>query len=169
MTKITDLARASIRHYLETGEVMAAPERLDVDLQRRAGAFVSLHEQGELRGCIGTIAPTQASLAEEVIRNAVSAATLDPRFEPVGLGEVDGLEISVDVLSEAVVEADLARLDPKQFGIIVSAGDGRQGVLLPDLEGVDTAEEQIRICREKGEIGPDEPVEIRKFTVERYI
>ncbi len=165
---IVELARESIRHYLETGEVMQAPEDLSADLRRRAGAFVSLHEGGELRGCIGTVAPTTGSLAGEVISNAVSAAVEDLRFEPVRLDEFDGLEISVDVLSAAVVEEDLERLDPKRYGIIVTAEDGRRGVLLPDLEGVDTAREQIRICREKGGIGPEEVVGISKFTVERY-
>jgi len=167
--RITALAREAIGHYLETGEVMAAPKDLDGGWRRRAGAFVSLHEaDGELRGCIGTVASAKRSLAEEVMANAVAAATQDPRFGAVRAEELGDLKISVDVLGAAVVERDVARLDPKRYGIIVTSGDGRQGVLLPDLEGVDSAEEQIRICREKGGIGLDEVVEIRRFEVERF-
>jgi len=166
--RLVELARDSIRSYLATGEIMKVPENLGAESERRAGVFVSLHEADELRGCIGTIVPMQENLAREVIENAVSAATRDPRFEPVKPEEVPSLEISVDVLGEPVLVTDLSTLDPKKYGVIATATGGRQGVLLPDLEGVDSAAEQIRICREKGGIGPDEPVEIYKFEVERF-
>jgi AMMECR1 domain-containing protein len=112
--------------------------------------------------------PTKPTLAEEIIANAVAAATHDPRFNPVIASELPSLTLSVDVLGTPDPEPNLAGLDPRRFGIIVSASDGRQGVLLPDLEGVDTVADQIAICRQKGSIGPHEPIQIQKFTVTRH-
>lgn len=166
---ITGLARAAITQYLQTGRPLETPAGLPPELARPAGAFVSLHEAGgELRGCIGTTRPTTGSLAAEVIANAVAAATRDDRFQPVTADELEALHVSVDVLGPAISEPDTSKLDPKRFGIIVSTADGRTGVLLPDLPGVNTAAEQVAICRDKGGIGVDEPVEIRKFEVQRY-
>jgi AmmeMemoRadiSam system protein A len=163
------IARSAIAHYLETGHAMSPPRHLPPPLRRAAGVFVSLHQpNGDLRGCIGTIVPTQPNLAAEVIANAVAAATHDPRFAPVTASELASLDISVDVLSTPVAVHDLAALDPQRFGIIVLAADGRQGVLLPDLQGVTTVDQQIAICREKAGIGPDEPIEIRSFEVVRH-
>ena len=121
-------------------------------LSARAGAFVSLKKDGELRGCIGTIAPVQDNLAEEICANAISAGRHDPRFPPVTAGELDELVYDVDVLSapEPVESAD--QLDPKRYGVIVSTADGRRGLLLPDLDGVDTVSEQLRIAAGKGHI-----------------
>jgi AmmeMemoRadiSam system protein A len=167
--KITDLAREAINYYLETGKIHDVPKNLSQNLSQPAGAFVTLHHKnGDLRGCIGTIAPTKSSLAAEVIANAVSAATQDPRFSPVSPTELDNLEVSVDVLSEPTAAKELSALDPKKYGLIVAARDGRQGVLLPDVDGVDSIDEQISICRDKGGINPDEPTKIYKFEVERY-
>jgi MEMO1 family protein len=167
--KVTTLARQAIEQYLQTGKMLDVPADLPAGLSRRASVFVTLHQaDGTLRGCIGAIVPTTPNLAAEVIANAVAAATRDPRFAPVQLAELPGLHLSVDVLTPPVVEPNpLLRLNPKQYGIIVATTDGRQGVLLPDLDNVSTVDEQIEICREKGGIGPDEPVQISKFQVER--
>jgi AmmeMemoRadiSam system protein A len=166
---ITQLARAAIARYLTTEEILVPPKPVSKPLQRRAGAFVSLHEpDGSLRGCIGTIQPTKATLADEVTVNAIAAATSDPRFPPVTIGELAGLHLSVDVLTTPKPEPNPSKLDPKRFGIIITSPDGRQGILLPDLPGVTTADEQIEICRQKAGIGPHEPIDIQKFEVKRY-
>jgi len=136
-------------------------------MKGRAGVFVSLKKKGELRGCIGTFAPTTESIAEEVIRNAIESATRDPRFPPVIKEEIPELEISIDVLTEPVKVASVKELDAKRFGVIVKSGMKR-GLLLPDLEGVNTPEEQVAICRKKAWINDDEPVELYKFEVKRY-
>jgi AmmeMemoRadiSam system protein A len=137
-------------------------------MQGRAGVFVSLKKGGELRGCIGTIFPVTGSTGEEVIENAVSAATRDPRFPPVTESELPDIQYSVDVLSEPEDVADTGQLDPIRYGVIVSDGL-RRGLLLPDLEGVDTVEEQIRIASMKAGLAPGDPnVSIQRFEVKRY-
>jgi AmmeMemoRadiSam system protein A len=162
------LARASLETWVRTGKTMAVPEGLPPELlRRRAGAFVSVHKQGRLRGCIGTIGPTEPSLALEIIRNAVSAAARDPRFEPIRPEELPWLEISVDVLGEAEKISSEAELDVKRYGVIVSCGS-RRGLLLPDLEGVDTVEEQVAIARQKAGIRPEERVSLQRFEVVRH-
>lgn len=161
------LAIQSLRHYLTSGAIMATPPDLPEYLRRRAGAFVSLHKHGQLRGCIGTFAPTQRDVATEIIVNAVSAGTEDPRFWPVKLAELDELDVSVDILAAPERVDGLADLDPRRYGVIVKQGH-RTGLLLPDLEGVDTPEQQVDIARQKAGIRPDEPVELYRFTVVRY-
>lgn len=161
------LARQSLRHYLITGTIMPTPLDLPDFLRQRAGAFVSLKKHGQLRGCIGTYGPTQPDVATEIIVNAVSAGTQDPRFWPVKLNELADLSISVDILAPPEQVAGLADLDPRRYGVIVKRGH-RSGLLLPDLEGVDTAEEQVAIAREKAGIRRDEPVTLYRFTVTRY-
>ena len=139
------------------------------EMKKRAGTFVSIHKHGMLRGCIGTIEPTQPNVALEVIQNAISAATRDPRFPPITPDELDDLDIKVDVLSEPEPVKSLEELDPKRYGVIVkSARDWRRGLLLPDLEGVDTVEYQVDIARRKAGIRPDEPIELYCFEVVRY-
>ena len=164
---LVQLARATIETYVREGRVIGPPAELTPEMKERHGAFVSLHRRGELRGCIGTFSATQDSVAEEVIQNAISSATQDPRFMPVQPHELADLDINVDVLSDPQPVADAKELDPTRYGVIVTAGR-RRGLLLPDLEGVDTVEEQIDICRRKGGIEPDEPVKLQKFTVNRY-
>ncbi len=161
------LARQTIEEYIRTGKTPAPPAPLPPNMKSKAGAFVSLKKQGELRGCIGTIEPVCENLASEIIGNAVSASTRDPRFPPVSAGELDALDISVDVLSPPEAVDGPESLDPKRFGLIVSAGH-RRGLLLPDIAGVDTVEEQIAICRRKAGIMRDEEVTLQRFTVERY-
>ena len=162
------LAWQSVESWVCRGRVMPVPDGLPPELTgRRAGAFVSIHRQGRLRGCIGTIAPTRGSLAEEIIHNAVSAAARDPRFDPIRPDELQWLDISVDVLGEPEdIESEDA-LDVKRYGVIVSRGH-RRGLLLPDLEGVDTVRRQVEIARQKAGIGPKEKVSLQRFEVVRH-
>ena len=162
------LARASAEYYVKNGEVMPLPEDVAPELLNvRAGAFVSVHKFGALRGCIGTITPTQKNLALEIIENAVSAVSKDPRFQPVTEDELKYLDINVDVLGEAEKISSPAELDVKKYGVIVQSGYKR-GLLLPDLDGVDTVEQQISIARRKGGIAPDEEVDLFRFEVVRH-
>lgn len=160
------LARRSLEYYLSQHEVMPTTN-LPAGLQGKAGAFVSLKKRGELRGCIGTFAPTQPTIAAEIIQNAISAGTQDPRFWPVELSELPELSISVDILSEAEQVNGLEDLDPKKYGVIVRRG-GRSGLLLPDLEGVDSAREQVAIAMQKAGIAPGTEIELLRFSVTRY-
>ena len=162
------LARHTIETYLRTGKQPPVPEGLPEELyRRRAGTFVSLKENGRLRGCIGTIAAVQDSLAEEIIHNAVSACSKDPRFSPVEPWEVERLTISVDVLGDAQKISSPDELDPARYGVIVTKG-ARRGLLLPNLEGVDTVEQQIAIAKQKADIQEQETVELERFEVVRH-
>ena len=162
------LAHLSYETYVITGRRAAMPEGLPKEmLDRKAGAFVSLHmESGELRGCIGTLAPAFGCIAEEILQNAVSAATRDPRFPPVRPAELPHIVCNVDVLGESE-PCQMEDLDPKRYGVIVSCGY-RRGVLLPDLEGVDTKEFQVDIARQKAGIGLDEHFDLERFEVVRH-
>ena len=163
------LARLSLETFVKTGERL---ERLPDDLpaemtEQAAGAFVSLHAHGQLRGCIGTTGPTTESVAWEIVQNAVSACSRDPRFPPVTVSELDILEYSVDVLGQPEPISSPAELDVKKYGVIVSCG-GRRGLLLPDLEGVDTVEQQIDIARQKSGISSREKYTLERFEVVRH-
>ena len=162
------LACASAEYFVKNGEVMPLPDDVPPELLNvRAGAFVSIHKFGALRGCIGTIASTQKNLALEIIENAVSAVSKDPRFQPVTEDELKYLDINVDVLGEAEPIKSEAELDVKKYGVIVQSGYKR-GLLLPDLDGVDTVEQQVSIARRKGGIAPDEKVDLFRFEVVRH-
>ena len=162
------LARASLESYILNRRVIDVPDNLPSEmLTRAAGAFVSIHKNGRLRGCIGTIRPTTDCVAIEIIQNAISASTRDNRFNPIGPEELPFLEINVDVLGEPEDITSPAELDVKRYGVIVSAGN-RKGLLLPDLDGVDTVEQQISIARQKGGIGPEEAVKLQRFEVVRH-
>lgn len=164
------LARLSLETYVHTGRRLERlPDNLSQELsEQAAGAFVSLHIDGRLRGCIGTIAPTQENVAWEIVHNAISACTRDPRFPPVRASELDKLEYSVDVLGQPEPVDSPAQLDSKQYGVIVSSGH-RRGLLLPDLDGVDTVEQQLDIARQKGGIGAKDPCQIQRFKVVRHL
>lgn len=164
---LVELARKSIEAYVTRGETMAPPEDPCEEMRGRAGVFVSLHCSEGLRGCIGTIEPVCDCVADEVIANAISAATRDPRFSPVTGDELDGLEISVDVLTAPEPVESMDGLDPKEYGVIVECG-GRRGLLLPDLEGVDDAETQVTIALRKAWIRPHERYQMYRFRVLRY-
>lgn len=163
------LARLSLETFVRTGQRLnRLPEDLPAEMTgKTAGAFVSLHAHGQLRGCIGTTAPTTASVAWEIVQNAVSAGTRDPRFPPVSAAELDQLEYSVDVLGEPEPISSPTQLDVKRYGVIVSCGN-RRVLLLPDLEGVDTVEQQIDIARQKGSISAREKYTLERFEVVRH-
>ena len=163
-----NLARASAEYFVTNGKVMPVPDWVSRELlNKTAGAFVSVHKFGALRGCIGTIASTQKNLALEIIENAVSAVSKDPRFSPVTQDELKYLDINVDVLGEAEKIKSPSELDVKKYGVIVQSGYKR-GLLLPDLEGVDTVEQQIDIARRKGGIAPGEKIDLFRFEVVRH-
>lgn len=162
------LARESAEYFVRNGHEMELPDWVPEELLKvRAGAFVSVHKFGSLRGCIGTIVATKENLALEIIHNAVSAVSEDPRFEPVTEDELKYLDINVDVLGEAEKISSPDQLDVKKYGVIVQSGYKR-GLLLPDLDGVDTVEQQISIAKRKGEIAPGEDVDLFRFEVVRH-
>jgi len=167
MHPLTALARETVELYVREGKTLSPPAELTAEMKQQAGVFVSIHKKGALRGCIGTFEPQQKNVAEEIITNAVSASTRDPRFPPIDADELIDLDYSVDVLTNPEPIDDVSQLDPRKYGVIVEAG-WRRGLLLPDLQGVDSAEYQIDICRQKGGIEPDEPVQLYRFEVKRY-
>ena len=168
-SEIPALARKAVEAFVKTG---AAPDLESSESQRLgqpAPCFVSLKTRdGELRGCIGTIEPAKNSLAEEIVSNAIGAATHDPRFYPVEKDELEDLTYSVDVLMPAE-EVEIDELDPSIYGVIVESDNGsKRGLLLPSIEGVDTAEQQVGIASRKAGIASGEPVKLYRFRVERF-
>lgn len=163
------LARQALETFVRTRVRTAVPQDVPEELHTaRAGAFVSLKRDGRLRGCIGTILPTRASLAEEIIASAIAAGTEDPRFPAVAEEELPSLVYDVDVLTRPEPIASEDALDVKRYGVIVESGT-RRGLLLPDLAGVNTVEEQIAIARRKGNIAPHEQVQLYRFEVMRHV
>jgi AmmeMemoRadiSam system protein A len=168
MHPLVSLAKNTVELYVREGRVYDVREdELPAELRTRAGVFVCLKIRGQLRGCIGTFQPTEPTIAHEAVRNAVSAATCDPRFACVRSDELDAIEYTVDVLTPPEKVASKNDLDPRRYGVIVQAG-GRRGLLLPDLEGVDTADYQISIAMQKAGIPSGTPVELFRFEVRRY-
>ncbi len=168
MHRYVALARKAIEEYITRRKVLPPPEEIPDDMKEKNGVFVCLKMGNELRGCVGTFLPTSDNLYEEIVKNAVAAATEDPRFHPLLQTELEGLHYSVDVLSAPEPVQDLSELDPKKYGIIVIKGV-RKGLLLPDLEGVNTVEDQLRITKMKAGIDPgDKDVQIFRFSVRRY-
>jgi AmmeMemoRadiSam system protein A len=162
------LAREAVEAYVLRREVLDVPAGLpDEMLTTQAGAFVSIHEHGELRGCIGTISPTRSSVAEEIIGNAISASTRDPRFPAIKPDELPWLDINVDVLGEPEDIGSEDELDVKRYGVIVSCGH-RRGLLLPDLDGIDTPRQQVEIAMKKGGIRKFERYKLQRFEVIRH-
>ncbi len=164
------LARAEVEAWVREHRRIEPSSDLPAEMRsQRAGVFVSLHKDGRLRGCIGTIAPTQGCIAEEIIENAVSASTKDPRFPPVEEKELEALEISVDVLSSPERIDSKEQLDVKRYGVIVTKG-WKRGLLLPNLEGVDTVEEQVSIALQKAGLSPREKgYQLERFEVVRHV
>ncbi len=167
MHELVALAKKNVEAFVRTRKELPTPKELTPEMAAKAGVFVSLKKRGNLRGCIGTFMPCTENVAHEIIKNSISAATQDPRFEPVTGDELDELEYSVDVLSPPEKVSDISELDPKKYGVIVVHGS-QKGLLLPDLEGVDSVEEQLRIAKMKAWIKPEEKVEIFRFRVSRY-
>ena len=162
-----ELARQSLEYYLRTGKIMPVLDPPPPGMKGSAGVFVSLKKDDQLRGCIGTIEPVRENIASEIIHNAVAAGVDDPRFWPVEQDELLDLDISVDVLTPFELVVSIDDLDPKRYGVIVKS-NGRTGLLLPDLEGVDTVDQQISIACQKAGISPGEKLEILRFKVNRY-
>lgn len=161
------LARESLTYYLKYGDYINIPSYVTDEMKKsKRGVFVSLKKEGQLRGCIGTILPTTENVAKEIIKNAVEAGEHDPRFLPVSEEELEELDFSVDVLTKPQ-KALREELDPKKYGVIVRS-EFKSGLLLPNLEGVDTVEQQLRIALQKGNISPNEKYTIEKFEVIRY-
>ena len=159
-------ARSNVENYILHSKKPGIPDDMHSFLDQQAGAFVSIKKHGRLRGCIGTFLPAQENLAQEIASNALAAALNDPRFNAVKRHELPDLEYSVDILSPPE-SALIEDLDPKKYGVIVSHGS-RRGLLLPDLEGVDTVEDQIEIALEKANISPQAPYTLKRFEVKRY-
>lgn len=166
LSPLVKLAKEALEAYVRVQKVLQ-PTEFTPEMREQAGVFVSIKKFGELRGCIGTFEPTEKNVAEEIVSNAIGSAAHDPRFEPVEPSELKDLDYSVDVLTRPVPIESKDELDPRKYGVIVAAGR-RRGLLLPDLEGVDTVDQQIDICRQKGGIGQDEPVKLYRFEAKRY-
>ena len=192
MHPLISLAKTTVESFLKEGKIIYPPENFPKEfLTRRAGTFVTIENRGQLRGCIGTYLPTRESIAEEVIYNAIAAASEDYRFPAIALEELPDLSYTVYILNKPEPVRNVFELDPKEYGIIVKNSpitenneqnnkirekvtfDGKipykTGLLLPDLEGIDTAEKQISIACEKARIDPKkEKISIYKFTVQKY-
>ena len=165
---LVKLAIRSAEHFIETGKPLTCPDPLPESLKKNAGVFVSIKKQGSLRGCIGTIIPKYKNLAEEVIQNALLAASQDPRFNPIQQRELPSLTFSVDVLKPLEKIENLQGHNIKQLGLLVQ-GEGKQGVLLPDLENIKSAEQQLKVCLKKGGFNSLDTYEIFRFEVKRFI
>ena len=166
LSPLVRLAKETVESYVREGKT-PEPKELTPEMKEKAGVFASIHKLGDLRGCIGTFEPTRENVAEETMSNAISSATMDPRFPPVAPNELEDLDYSVDVLTQPEPIESKDQLDPKKYGVIVESGF-RRGLLLPDLEGVDTADQQIDICQQKAGIMPGEPIKLYRFEVKRY-
>lgn len=161
------LARKTVEDYVLYGKREEINENLEKDLKRKAGCFVTLKKDGKLRGCIGTTKGTQENIAKEVQKNAISAAIHDPRFPEVNSSELENIIYSVDVLGEMEKVEDKSELDSKKYGVLVEGGH-QSGLLLPDLDGVNSVEEQLNIARKKAGLLPSDNIEIYRFVVKRY-
>ncbi|MFC2032339.1 AmmeMemoRadiSam system protein B [Chloroflexota bacterium] len=166
MSPLVKLAKKTVETYVKEGKTIQ-PEELTPEMKQQAGVFVSIHKSGDLRGCIGTFEPQKDNMAEEIITNAIASATRDPRFLRIAPDELKDLHYSVDVLTKPEPIERQDQLDPRKYGVIVESRF-RKGLLLPDLEGVDSVDYQIDICRQKAGIAPDEPVKLYRFEVKRY-
>lgn len=168
MHLFVELAHKAIQTYLETGHLITPPDPLPPNMQAPGAVFVSLHTaDDQLRGCRGTITPTEPNLAEAIIKTAIASATDDPRFPPMTLPEMEGLQIKVDVLSPLEPVTDISTLDEKKYGVLIQA-DRRKAVLLPDIAMVDSVTTQLMLVRRKAGLLPDEPASLFRFTVTRY-
>ena len=162
------LARETINNYIHNNTLIDIPDYVSLDMvNNKAGVFVSIHKEGKLRGCIGTISSTQDNIASEIIHNAISAATRDYRFDPIVEEELDELDINVDVLSESEPITSKEELDVKRYGVIVYT-ENKRGLLLPNIDGVDTIDEQIQIALDKAGISKDEEFKMKRFEVIRH-
>lgn len=168
MHPLVRLAKETIELFIRENKIREIREdELTPDLKQQAGVFVCLKIAGSLRGCIGTFQPNEPTIAHETVRNAISASSCDPRFGCVKAEELDTIEYTIDVLTSPEPVKDKSELDPKKYGVIVQAG-GRRGLLLPDLEGVDSADDQVAIAMRKARIPPGTDISLFRFEVKRY-
>jgi AmmeMemoRadiSam system protein A len=165
-----DLARLTIETFTRESTVIDPPTEPQGVLATRAGVFVTLRSSdGQLRGCIGTIEPVYSSVAEEIVHNAISSATRDPRFPPVSTDELAALQYGVDVLSSPEPARGPEDLDPSMYGVIIESFDGlRRGLLLPQIDGIDSVEQQWLAVHSKAGIRPGTPVRVERFTISRF-
>ncbi|MEK9630220.1 MAG: AmmeMemoRadiSam system protein A [Nitrospinota bacterium] len=167
MHPLVKLAIRSVEHHIKTGKPLPCPDPLPDNLKQTAGTFVSIKKEDALRGCIGTMTPKYKNLAEEIIQNAVKAANEDPRFDPVEKQELASLTFSVDVLTPLEKIENLEGHDIKRYGLVVK-GKLKQGVLLPDLDIIKSAEQQLKVCLKKGGFGENESYGLYRFEVKRF-
>ena len=168
MHPIVKLAIRSVEYFIEIGKPLPCPDPLPDSLKKNAGVFVSIKKQGSLRGCIGTMTPKYKNLAEEVIQNALRSASEDPRFDPIQKKELPSLTFSVDVLQPLEKIENIKDHNIKQFGLVIR-GKGKQGVLLPDLDIIKSADQQLKVCLNKGGFKSHDNYEIFRFEVKRFI
>jgi AmmeMemoRadiSam system protein A len=167
----TALARQAISHWLKTNIILDIAElELPATLtEHRAGVFVTLHKNGDLRGCIGTFKPTKKNIAEEIAANAISAAFCDTRFQPLEKKELDQVKIEVSVLKPRQEIKSKEELDPKKYGLIIETPEKKCGLLLPDIEGIETVDQQIELASQKcGVEYSKEKHKLYRFTVEKH-
>ena len=168
MHPLVQLAKDAVELYIREGKIREVREdEFPPEFRQRGGVFICLKIDGVLRGCIGTFQPAEPDLAHETVRNAINAATCDPRFTCVRAEELGAIEYTVDVLTPPEPVKDRNELDPRRYGVIVQAG-ARRGLLLPDLDGVNTVDFQISIAMQKAGIPPGTPVKLFRFEVKRY-
>lgn len=177
MDKYIGLAKKAVETYIKEGKIINPPNDLLKEMtSKKAGVFVSIYSlkpntynlEPRLRGCIGTFSATTENIALEIIKNAISSATRDNRFLSITKEELPYLTYSVDILSEPILIKDLTELNPKKFGVLIHSGS-KTGLLLPDIKGIDSIEEQIFIaCQKAGIDSKEEKIEIYKFSVERH-
>jgi AmmeMemoRadiSam system protein A len=167
MHPLVKLAIQSVEHFIETGKTLSCPNPIPDSLKQKAGTFVTIKKQNSLRGCIGTLTPKYKNLAEEIIQNAIRSAKDDPRFDPVEKRELPSLTFSVDVLTTPEKIDNLKDHNIKQFGLIVR-GEGKKGVLLPDLDNIKSANQQLKVCLKKGGFTDNDTYELFRFEVKRF-
>jgi AmmeMemoRadiSam system protein A len=172
MNPYVSLVKSTVENYVKEGKAISPPPDLPEELlKKKAGVFVTIEKGKELRGCVGTYLPTKENIAKEIISNAIAAASQDFRFGPIQKEELPHLSYTVYLLSEPEPIKNIKELNPKKYGIIVKtvASPQKSGLLLPDLEDVDTIEEQISIaCQKAGIDLTEEKILIYKFTVKKY-
>ena len=172
MNPLTSLAKKTVETYIKERKIISPPRDLPKDLlEKRAGTFVTIEKEGKLRGCIGTYLPTKENIAKEIIQNAISAATDDYRFGKIKEEELPFLSYTVYILNPPEQVESIKELNPKKYGIIIRTAETpmRSALLLPDLEGVNTIEEQMDIVCQKGGINPaEDKLIIFRFTVEKH-
>lgn len=171
MNKYCKLAKNTVEKYLKEGKILALPKNLPKEFAKKAGVFVTILNQGKLRGCIGTYSATEPNIAKEIIKNAISAATRDWRFRPISKEELAQLSYEISILEKPKLVKDIEKLNPKKFGIIVRSLDSeKSALLLPNLKGLDTTEKQIAACCKKASIETSrEKIVIYRFKTKKYV